>query len=242
MGKIVAIIQARMSSTRLPGKILMRLGQKSVLEHVVERVRQCTMIDEVVVATTDYQIDDAIIEECKKLFVNTFRGSSEDVLSRYYGAAKEARAQIVIRITSDCPFIDAEVLTNMLKSFCEKQPDYLSNTLIRTYPRGLDVEVMTFAALKEAHEKATQDYEREHVTPYIYKHPHLFYIEQCVSNEDHSNLRLTLDTEEDLTLIKTVYEKLSSTPFGYNDILKLFMEMPQLAEINMHVEQKKLVS
>lgn len=237
---IVTIIQARMSSTRLPGKVLMDLKGKSVLEHVVDRVKACELVNKVVVATTDIPIDDAIIAECEKIGCDSSRGSSDDVLSRYYEAAKKFNADIVIRITSDCPLLSTDVLDSMVEQFCKTQPDYLSNTIERTFPRGLDIEIMTFETLEKAYKNAMEAYEKEHVTPYIYQHPELFRIEQFTSYEDNSHFRWTLDTEEDWKLIKEVYNSFNNDSFEYDEILDLFKKHPELEDINAHIEQKKL--
>jgi len=196
---IVAIIQARMGSTRLPGKVLMDLFGKTVLEHVIDRVKICPLVDKIVVATTTLPIDDVIVQECARINIHTFRGSSEDVLSRYYGAAKESGADIIIRVTSDCPLFDPDVLTNMLERF---NVDYLSNTIKRTFPKGLDAEIFTMSTLERAHIEATDDYDREHVTPYIYNNPDKFVLSSFEDVNDNSNQRLTLDTPEDWEIIK----------------------------------------
>jgi spore coat polysaccharide biosynthesis protein SpsF (cytidylyltransferase family) len=172
--KITAIIQARMGSTRLPGKVLMDLAGKTVLARVVSRLRRAERVDEIVVATTDSLADDAIVPECHQLKVEYFRGSENDVLDRYYQTARVCAAGAVVRITSDCPVIDPQLVDETIRLLQQQGGDYCSNVLPRTYPRGLDTEVFTVAALEQAWREARDPSEREHVTPYFYRHPELF--------------------------------------------------------------------
>jgi spore coat polysaccharide biosynthesis protein SpsF len=246
--KSVAIIQARMGSTRLYGKVMRQLCGKTVLSHVISRVRVCPLVDEIVVATTVSGIDDVIAKEAEKCGAFSFRGSEHDVLERYYLAAKQFEADAVIRITSDCPLFDSEVLGEMLKLFIDSRNskanmDYLSNTLFRTYPRGLDTEVFTFRALEISHLNAKSIAQREHVTPYIYQNPDTFNLRNYVNDNDYSMYRWTLDTEEDFQLIQEIYDALykkSGGSFTTNDVLSLMEGQPELFKINAHIEQKKL--
>lgn len=244
MSKISAIIQARMSSTRLPGKVLKELYGINVLEHVVNRVISAKQIDNVIVATTNLDVDLAIINECQKIGVDYFVGDSDNVLQRYYEAARYFNAQTIIRITSDCPCISPNIISQMIESYLIKQPDYLSNTIQRSFPRGLDVEMFSFVALEQAYKNATKEYEKEHVTPYIYQNPDKFKIESFHSEIDNIKYRWTLDTEEDWQLIEKIYSYLykNNYIFEYEDILDLFVRYPDLIKINQHVEQKKLGS
>lgn len=246
--KIVAIIQARMSSSRLPGKVLKTICGRSVLAHVVERVRRCSLLDQVVVATTTGEEDNSIVEEAHKLDTTVYRGSRDHVLSRYYYAAKANQADVVVRITSDCPLFDAQVLTELIGTFLKKNSsldrvDYLSNTLERSYPRGLDCEIFYFSALEKAFHEAEKEYEREHVTPYIYQHPELFHIEQLANGRsEYVDYRWTLDTAEDFRFIETIYLALWQKQFGFEslDIYRLIEKNPYLLEINSHIHQKQL--
>jgi spore coat polysaccharide biosynthesis protein SpsF len=245
--KTVAIIQARMGSTRLPGKILYGIAGKTVLGHVLSRIAACPAIDAIVVATTTQSADDLVEREARKHGATCFRGSEDDVLSRYHGAASQEKADIIIRITADCPLFDPALLEGMIARFKREQPqhppaDYLSNTLRRTYPRGLDAEIFTFDALEVANEKAVEACQREHVTPYFYQHPDLFRLISHESEIDLSEHRWTLDTQEDLQLIEAVYRALhrNGQLFTTADVLKLLKERPELAKLNAHVEQKKL--
>src|SRR5215469_8186363 len=167
--RVAAIIQARIGSTRLPGKVLRDLGGRTVLERVVSRTRKCTLVNEVIVATSVNPGDDVIVEACVRLRVRVFRGSEHDVLDRYFRAAEAAQAQVVVRITSDCPLIDPEVSDQAIRAFLDARADYASNVLERTYPRGLDTEVVALQALECAFREAKEPFQREHVTPFFYQ-------------------------------------------------------------------------
>jgi spore coat polysaccharide biosynthesis protein SpsF len=238
--RTVAIIQARMGSTRLPGKVLMPLGGEPALKRVVERVGAAPGLDEVVVATTTESADDAIVELCKREGCSFFRGSEEDVLSRYYEAARQFKADVIVRVSSDCPLFDSEVLGQMLARF---EPDYLNNFQKRTFPRGFEAEVFTFGALETAHREATKAHEREHVTPFIYQHPDRFKLhsfEEPSGNDDLTALRWTLDTPADYDVISAIYNALARPGeiFSTADILNLLRQRPELTKINAHVEQR----
>lgn len=242
---VVAIIQARTGSTRLPGKVLKDLFGKSVLEHVIERVASASCVNTICVATTSAPSDDPIVEIASSCGVSSYRGSEQDVLGRYLGAAKTEKADIVVRITSDCPLIDPDLLDQLVATFLtprERPLDYLSNTLQRTYPRGLDAEVFTFRALEQANNEAARPYEREHVTPYIHQRPDRFQLLGLTGEADLSHHRWTLDTPEDFEFIHAVYAKLYTTGsmFKTQDILNLIAERPEIAQINAHIEQKPL--
>ncbi|HXG28422.1 MAG TPA: glycosyltransferase family protein [Nevskiales bacterium] len=247
--KTVAIIQARMGATRLPGKVMRVLGDRSVLAHVIQRVAACPILDAVVVATTTSTPDDVLAAEAMRYGASVCRGSEYDVLSRYYLAAMTERADIVVRITADCPFIDAVIIGEVLRSFkgaanSGRPFDYFSNTLERTYPRGLDVEVFSYDALQRAYREATFAHEREHVTPYLYGHPEKFRLGQLRGEPDLSDHRWTLDTEEDWQFIKAVYTELdrSGRQVTTANILELLQHRPDLVKINSHIEQKKVGS
>jgi spore coat polysaccharide biosynthesis protein SpsF len=239
--KVVAIIQARMGSTRLPGKVLKDLEGETVLARVVNRLRSARLIEELLVATSNLPADDAIVEECNRCVVPVFRGEENDVLDRYFRAAQFCRAEIVVRITSDCPLIDPEVTDKTIQAFIHERPDYASNALIRTYPRGLDTEVMTVQALERAWHSATQPYQRAHVTPYIYRHPEEFKILPVTGDADYSSYRWTLDTPEDLEFIRAIYTRFKNRgDFGWHDVLQILNREPELMEINRLIMQKAL--
>lgn len=242
--RVVCIMQARVGSTRLPGKVLKKICGKTVLEHDIERLKKVKNIDEIIIATTVEKADEAIVNEADRLTIKSFRGSENDVLSRYYYAAKESKADVIVRITSDCPLLDSEVTEEVINFYLNNYShyDYVSNTLDRTYPRGFDTEVFSFKLLEEAFLNAKEIFQREHVTPFIWDNNHNYRVYQYKDRFDNSSLRLTLDTEEDLELIIRVYKALykDNSYFGLKEILKLFNERPELIEINKGVEQKKL--
>ena len=238
--RVVAIIQARMGSTRLPGKVLMKINSHSMLEEVIRRTKAIEGVDEVIVAATENLQDSAIVSLCKKLKTNFFRGSEDDVLDRYYQCAKAAMAVVVIRITSDCPLLDPNIVEEGLKLFQTTNADYVSNALKRTYPRGLDFEIFTFSALARAWKEGKEQTDREHVTPYIYENPQKFKILQLLSDKDCSNYRLTVDTEIDLELVRRIFKALGKNRkiFGLAPIVKFLEKNPELAKINSEVVQK----
>ena len=243
--KTVCIIQARMGSTRLPGKVMLDLCGKTVLEHVIQRVKRVKNIDEIVIATTIGKKDDVIVEEALKCGVKVFRGSEEDVLSRYYYAAKENEADEVVRITSDCPLIDPEITSGIIDFYFKNKNsfDYVSNTLERTFPRGLDTEVFSFKVLEKAFNEATLQRDREHVTAYIWDNQNMFSL-GCYKNDvDYSKYRWTLDTEEDFELIKRIYVylyPLKRDSFNMLSILDLYQKDKELVEINKYINQKEI--
>ncbi len=239
--RAVAVIQARMGSTRLPGKVLEDIAGKTMLERVVERARRIPDLQEVVVAATDDPRDAPIVDVCARIHVPVFRGSVEDVLDRYHRTAEAHRADPVVRLTSDNPLLDPEVGARVLAAYRDQEPDYASNGLEKTYPLGLTVEVVRASALARAWKEATRPYERVHVTPYIYQHPDMFRLVSVRAEENLSDLRWTVDTPEDLAFARAVYDRLgTSGEFGWRDILALLSREPALREINRYVRQKSL--
>ena len=239
--KYVVIIQARMGSTRLPGKVLKKLVDKTVLAHVIERTKAFPHIDEIIVATTSKSDDDSIVEEAKRWDVTVYRGSETDVLARYYEAAKKAKADAVIRITSDCPLLDPDVSTRVINAYrATEEFDYVSNTLERSYPRGLDIEVFSFASLQIAFREASASHHREHVTPYIYENQNRFFCHSVVSERDYSSYRWTLDTLEDWNLIERIYLSLYQPGklFSWREVVTLLEQNPEWVSINSHIVQK----
>ncbi len=235
-----------MGSTRLPGKIFKNISGKPLLQHVVDRLTFSRLIDQIIIATTTLPEDNAVEDFCIKNGIAFHRGSSNDVLSRYYDSAKKFGADIVIRITSDCPLIDPKIIDLMLKNFLYSNRsgrlDYFSNVTERTFPRGLDVEIFSFAALEKAYNGANKNFEREHVTPFIYQHPEKFVISNYTSKKDYSFHRWTVDTEKDLKLIDEIYTALykPNSIFYFEDVLKLFDGRPELFLINQNIKQKSL--
>jgi spore coat polysaccharide biosynthesis protein SpsF len=238
---IVAIVQARMTSERLPGKVLMKILGKPVLWHVVTRLSWSRLIDKVVVATTTNEKDIPIVKLCREMLIDVFTGSEMDVLDRYYEAAKEYHAKTVVRITADCPLIDPRIVDRIIRCHLEDKErfDFVSNNHPATFPDGLDTEVFSFEALEKAWKKAKKPYEREHVTPYIWDQPEKFRIGNVENNEDLSATeRWTLDYKEDFELIKAIYENLyvararKGRIFYMEDVLKLLEHKPGLRDIN----------
>lgn len=241
---VVCIVQARLGSTRLHKKVLKEICGKTVLEHDIDRLKKVKNLNNIVIATTTLEEDKEIEKLVKKLGVDCFKGSAEDVLSRYYFAAREYNADVIVRVTSDCPLIDWQVSEKIIQYYLDNidKYDYVSNTIERTYPRGLDTEVFSFKALEKSYNEGKKQYEREHVTPYIYQNTDKFRIEQYKNETDYSNYRWTLDTEEDLKLISIIYNNLykENKLFDFNDILKFINKNPYVVNINEHIKQKKL--
>lgn len=242
---VVAIIQARMGSTRLPGKVLKEIRGEAILGWVVERTKRAGEVDAVVVATTTHNRDQAIAEYCQKHDYPVVRGSEFDVLDRFYQAARKFQADVVVRITADCPFIDPSVIDKTVRGLFKANPpaDFAANRLpppySRTYPVGLDVEVVPFQILEEVWEKAGQPHHREHVMPYIYEHPEQFEIVLVDAEKDYGELRWTVDTWEDLKLVREVAKRFEGrNDFSWMEIVSLFMEAPELKDINARVRQK----
>ena len=244
MIRVVAIIQARMGSTRLPGKILKKVQGKTLLEIQLERLQQSTLIEQIIVATTTQAQDDVVVDVCKELAINFYRGSEEDVLSRYYEAAVAFDANVIVRLTSDCPLIDPVIVDEVIEIYARQQDtiDYVSNTLERTYPRGLDVEVFSFEALEKAYEEAVLQRDREHVTAYFYSNPDVFKIDHVKGEQDYSHFRWTVDTPEDCELIELILNELYEDKqlFYMQDVIQLLTRYPEWNDINAHIEQKKL--
>lgn len=231
-GPVVAIIQARMTSTRLPGKVLMDIAGKPALQRMLERVLRAKELDAICVATTVNETDNPVIALCDELNVSSYRGDEQDVLGRFVGAAEEAGAKGVVRLTADCPMIDPMVLDEVVAAYRAGGWDYVSNTVERTYPDGLDVEVMSLAALQEANERANHPFLREHVTPYISgKRPDLgagnFNSYQVVNAADFAHVRWTLDRPDDLERIRRLVSKLPED-FHWQQALSLATKEPEL--------------
>lgn len=237
--KTIAIIQARMGSTRLPGKALVEIKGKPMLWHVVNRTRRVNKLDDVVVATTTNEADQAIVSLCESEGWLYFRGSEEDVLDRYYRVAALYCADTIIRITSDCPLIDPEIVDLVIEAFINEKADYASNTLPpRTYPRGLDAEVFSFAALERAWKEDANPALKEHVTPYLYRHPQEFKLARVAHETDLSQMRWTVDTLEDLTFIRKIYGYFKCTDFRWKEVLNVLNTHPGLSKINENIMQK----
>ncbi|HKV38272.1 MAG TPA: glycosyltransferase family protein [Blastocatellia bacterium] len=240
--KTVAIVQARMGSTRLPGKIMLDLGGEPVLTRVVNRASRSCRLDEIVIATTDLPADDQVVELCRSRGWSCFRGSQDDVLDRYYRAALDCKAELIVRITSDCPLIDPSIIDLVIDRWhASAETDYASNTIQpRTFPRGLDVEAFSFSALERAWQRDANPGWREHVTPYIYRHPEEFGIEVVTNDIDYSAIRWTLDVPEDLDLIRMIYHHFGNDLFSWEDAVSRVAADSTLRGVNSHVLQKEI--
>lgn len=237
---ILAIVQARMASTRLPGKVLKTVKGKALIGILLERLKRSRTIDKIVLATTIEKSDDELYDYVKKLGVEAYRGDENDVLDRFYKAARAASADTVVRITGDCAIIDYKVVDKVVEKYLEGGFDYVSNVNPPTYPDGLDAEVFSFAALETAWKSAKLKSEREHVTPYIINSPQ--FKKANVSGEsDHSKERWTVDNDEDFVLISKIIEKLYTEGdyFDMQDVLKLEKDNPDLFEVNKHIARNE---
>lgn len=237
------IVQARMGSTRLPGKIMKKVLDKTLLEYQLERLLRVKHADQVLIATTDHGEERPIVDLCQRLGVSYFRGPEHDVLARYYRAATAYGADVVVRITSDCPLIDPAVVDKVISFYLAHQGeyDYISNTFPElTYPRGMDTEVFSYQALKEAHGEATDQAEREHVTVFIKRRPERYRIKNLPYKEDYSHYRWTVDTPEDFELVKRIITTLypADPNFTLEDCLTLLTQHPEWTKINEQIKQK----
>lgn len=242
--KTVAIVQAHMGSSRLPGKVLMDIAGETMLSRVVNRTKRCNYVDRVVVATSDSPIDDVLVSACDDLKVPVFRGSDSDVLDRFVNAAKAFSADVCVRITSDCPLLDPEVSDHVISCFNQANPpvDYASNKIPQSYPRGLDTEVFTLKALEDTGRRAMERYQRSHVTIYMYEHPEEFKLLSVVSDVDRAGWRWTVDTPEDLEFVRQVYSRLGEDGnFGWRDVIAILEESPELRNINSGIAQKNVL-
>jgi spore coat polysaccharide biosynthesis protein SpsF len=238
--KRVIIVQARMGATRLPGKVLKDVAGRPMLAQQIKRLRQFRAADELMIATTDLPADDAIVELARKLDVDCFRGSEADVLGRYVGAARQAQAEVIVRVTADCPLIDPEVGDRVIRELTEHadECDYASNVLRRTYPQGLDVEAMFWDTLLRLDRLSRSPADREHVTVLPRVRPDLFLTRSVEDDQNHAGLRWTVDTEIDLQLIRTLYEvlDLGESTWSYRQILAYVQDHPELASVNADIK------
>jgi len=240
---IGAIIQARMGSTRLPGKVLKDVGGDTMLARVIQRTQRARFLDKVVVATTIEAADEAIVAECRRLHIPVFRGNEDDVLDRYYQAARTHQIDTIVRITSDCPLVEPEVIDEVVQTFKmhDSSLDYAANILSpRTFPRGLDVEVISFEALARTWREDKNPAWREHVTPYIYRNPEKFQVLNVTNETDYSWMRWTVDTPEDLVLVRRIYDHFGDYQFNWQEVIALLVEYPAWLDINRSLQQKQI--
>jgi spore coat polysaccharide biosynthesis protein SpsF len=240
---IVVIIQARLGSTRLPGKVLLPIGGRPMFSYQIERLRRCRRVDRIVVATTTQPADDALVNFCSSEGIDCTRGSESDVLSRYAQAAEAFGATVVVRITSDCPLLDPQLVDDAIDAFgADGSVDYLSNMIAPSWPYGMAVEVMSRQALDEACSQAQDAAEREHVTPFIYWHPERYRLKSLTMQPDLSAHRWTVDTPEDFDLVSRILGELypRHPDFSMNHVLELLAQNPTWEHINRHVPQKSV--
>ena len=216
MLNVLAITQARTSSTRLPGKVLKKVGEQSLLEIHLKRLSQSKLVSKVMVATSTEEGDQAIVDVCEQLGISSYRGSLKNVLDRFYQAAHPQQPQYVVRVTSDCPLIDPQLIDQVIQYLLDSGADYCSNTLSPGFPNGQDVEVFKFAALERAWKEADTDYDKEHVTPYIYRNSDvlggtLFHaVAFPADSQQYADVRITVDTPADFEVIKSLIENLGA--------------------------------
>jgi spore coat polysaccharide biosynthesis protein SpsF len=242
--KTAIIVQARTTSTRLPGKVLLPLAGRPMLARLLERLAHVRRADLVLVATTTNRTDDPIAELCDAVKVDCFRGSETDVLGRYAGAARACGADTVVRVTSDCPLLDPAVVDEVITAFQTPPPvQYASNMLEPTYPLGMAVEAFDVAVLREAHAQAIDPAEREHVTPFIYWRPQRYHLRSVRLPHDHTRHRWTVDTAADYELVKLLFETLHAhkPAFTLQDLLDLAEEHPAWEQINQGISQHRPV-
>ena len=241
--RIGSIVEARMSSTRLPGKVLLKVKGKTMLGYLTDRIKLVKNIDRIIIATTLNPKDIKIVKWCKKNKIKYFKGSEKNVLERVYKAAKKFKLDVVVLITGDCPIIDSDIISHTLNTFLNNKADYVSNTHIRTYPDGMDVQVFTFKALKISNKIAKIKLEREHVTLNIRRNPNLFkpkYI-MAPNNLHWPDLGLTLDEIGDFKLLKKIIEyfyKIKKYNFTCSDVVNFLKNRPRLLKYNFNVQRK----
>lgn len=240
MKNILIIVQARFSSTRLPGKVLKKIRDKPLLWYIANKINQAQIKHKLIIATGHLEANQPIIEFAKKNNIDLFIGDEDDVLDRYYQTAKHFKGDIIVRITSDCPLIDPKIIDQLLEIYLDGNYDYLSNVHPPTYPDGYDIEIFSFKALETAWKKAKLPSEREHVTPYIWKNQSKeFTIKNIKNNIDYSKYRLTVDTPADFKLLSVIidyfYDRWNN--FYMDDVIKFLEENPKLLEINEQYER-----
>jgi spore coat polysaccharide biosynthesis protein SpsF len=245
MTEIIAIVQARMGSTRLPGKVIMNLIGKPMLFHELSRIARAKRISSIVIATSTLPLDDCIVNFCKESDWHYFRGSESDVLDRYYQCAMQFDADIIVRLTADCPLIEPKIIDKVVGEFIDKSPnvDYVSNIIPqRTFPQGLDTEVLSFSALERSWTEDKNPALREHVTQYILRNPDKFRLAGVMNDRDVSSLRWTVDTKEDFQLVNEIYSFFGHNRFSWYDVLDLIEKKPELRLINQNIRQKEVLS
>ena len=239
--KICVIIQARINSTRLPGKVLADISGKPMLLHIIERMGM-VKANEIILAIPNTKENDILEKFAKQNETKYFRGSEEDVLSRYFKTAKKNKCDVVVRITADCPLIDPGIIDKIVQEHFNSEADYTANVLKRTYPKGLDVEVLNFNALEKSFKEVKGRQYREHVTLYIREHPEKFKRAGVENKEDLSHFRWTVDEKEDLEFVREIYKRLykKGKISLMEEIIRVLKKEPKLLEINKNIKRKKI--
>lgn len=239
---ITCILQTRMGSTRLPGKVLMKINEdNSVLDFVIKQLRFSELIDEIIIATTGLEQDDIIEQYAIYNGLRCFRGSSLDVLDRYFQCVKKFNLSTIVRVTSDCPLIDPTIIDKIIKKFNDGKYDYVSNFLTHSFPNGTEAEIFSSSILENTWQNAKESFQREHVTPYIYHNQEKFRLGQIKNEKNYSNFRWSVDKENDLELVKSIISKINKTPILMQDIIQLFTHEPELIKINQNMPRDKVM-
>lgn len=243
--EVSVFIQARMGSTRLPGKVLMLLEGKPVIEHVVSRLRQSKHIQRIVVVTSTESRDSVLMDVCRKLDVGCFAGSENDVLNRYFESSRKFPSSHIVRVTADCPLVDSEIIDAMIDLHLKERNNYTSFAFDQ-FPRGVGGEVFRREDLERIEKTTKESHEREHVTPYFYQHPEKFKLGFLKPSPvmKRPDLRLTLDTPEDFALITEIYKGLyrNGKLFTTSEVIEFLDKNPELIELNKHIQQKPLIN
>ena len=235
MSNISAIIQARIGSTRLPGKVLMKLNEDTILSLLLKQLKHSKFLDEKIIATTNNPKDDVIEKFTTSNNIKLFRGDSDNVLDRYYQCAKKFSLTHIVRITADNPLIDPDIIDQAIKKYSTFNYDYLTNSINRTFPNGTEVEIFSFDALEIAWKYAKKKFEREHVTPYFYNNPKKFKIHHFKQKKNQSKFRYTIDHKEDYALVVEILSRIKKRPVRTSDIIDLLTTNPQLLKLNSHI-------
>ena len=240
---IVALIQARMDSTRLPGKVMKMIDGEPMIYRICQALEKSKMVKKIVVVTSENKDDDKLVDFLRKNKIKYFRGSKNDVLERYYQAAKKFSADLIVRITGDCPLIDPAIVDLVIKEAINYKVDYASNVQKRSFPRGYDVEVLTNEALQKIHGITKDPDDREHVSLYIRRNPDLFKIKNILAPDSkyHPKWRVCVDTKEDFQLVKKIFQTYRKKDLiQYDDVISFFVKHPDIIKINKHIKQKKI--
>ena len=240
---IGCIVQARMGSSRLPGKVLKKMDEKNtVLDYVINQLHECKNIEKIIIATTELQEDNIICEYLSSKQIEFFRGSSEDVLDRYFQCAKKFSIDTIVRITADNPLIDPQIVDTIIDEYKKRKCDFITNTINRTFPYGTEVEIFSYDTLEKAWKKAKKPSEKEHVTIFIKDPKNGFNLENITNVENFSNLRYTVDKKEDLVLVKEIVKNIHNRPILLQDIIELYRRKSKIFEINRNVKHDGYLS